>query len=310
MIRTTPKNLMAAAAMLCLIAAAPLKAQEAPATGPQVEPAPGRPAQPPQPQVPQFESIFEVDAEGIPMAPETWNDLAALAVNPEISADQREAIEAGVREWLAGVQKLVLENPDLALEAAKGLFADVDIDARAELAHASEVMKTLSAVSNLSSSLSNAGIVTNEQAQLNRRIVQEYVRARSTALSDRVMGSGGEPAEQQREMQVMMARVTMTSLTDDAMRMFRSVAVRGAPFARAALEDSGMDASAYSTHLEAIQNADSDDAKVEAMVALMDSIPTRELFQFAGSLGPKLPPVDLPQIAMIGTAPAETAGDG
>ncbi|MEO1278656.1 MAG: hypothetical protein AAFV77_06860, partial [Planctomycetota bacterium] len=203
-----------------------------------------------------------------------------------------------------------LENPDLALEAAKGLFADVDIDARAELAYASEVMKTLSAVSNLSSDLSNAGIVTNEQAQLNRRIVQAYIRARSTALSDRVMGSGGEPAEQQREMQVMMARVTMTSLTDDAMRMFRSVAVRGAPFARAALEDSGMDASAYSTHLEALQNADSDDAKVEAMVALMDSIPTRELFQFAGSLGPKLPPVDLPQIAMIGTSTAENAGDG
>jgi len=276
--------------------------------GPAPQPSSTAPTAPQQPERPQFESIFEVDESGMPQPPQTWNDLAALAVNPELSAEQREAIEAGVRQWLAGVQRLVLENPDLALDVAKGLFENVDIDQRGELAYASEVMKALSAVSNLSSDLANAGIVSNAQGQLNRRIVQEYVRARSTAMSERVMSSG-DAADQQRQMQVMMARVTMTSLTDDSMRMFRSVAVRGAPHARAALEKAGLDADAYDQELRAVGNASTDAQRVEAMVALMDALPTRDLFLFAEALGPKLPPVELPQIAMIGTAsPTEDGG--
>ena len=305
MIRITSKSTLAAAAVVGLAVTSPALAQDVPAAGAQAQ-SPAAQAQ--QPQEPQFESIFEVDADGIPMPPSTWNDIAALAVNPGLSVDQREAIEAGVRAWLASVQKLVLENPDLALEAAQGLFESVNIDARAELAHASEVMKTLSAVPNLSSDLSNAGIVTSEQAQLNRRIVQEFVRSRSTALSERVMGSGLEPAEQQREMQMMMARVTMTSLTDDAMRMFRSVAVRGASVAQDAIEDSGLDASAFSAHLEVLQASESDAEKIEAMVTLMAAIPTRDLFAFAEALGSRLPAIEIPQIAMIGTSAENTGG--
>lgn len=295
--------LAGAAAML---AATLASAQDAP--GPEATPT--APAAPQQPEQPQFESIYEVNEDGAPMPPETWNDVAALAVNPELSADQRAAIEAGVRDWLAGVQKLVLENPDLALVVAKGLFEDIDLEQRDELAYASEIMKALSAVSNLSSDLANTGVLSNEQGQFNRRIVQEYIRARSTAASQQVMAVVSEPADQQREMQVVMARMTMTSLTDDAMRMFRSIAIRGAPHARAALEDAGLDADAYASELQAVDQASSDEERVEAMVGLMDALPTRDLFLFAEALGPKLPPVELPVLSRIGSTTTRGEGDG
>lgn len=258
------------------------------------------------PQQPEIPAMFEVGPDGMPTTPSTWTDLAALAVNPLVEAEQRAAIEAGIRDWLGGVQQLVIENIDLALDVAQGLIEKVDIEERSGLNYASEVMKTLSAVPNLSSELTSDGVLTNDQGQMNRRIVQDYIRARSQATSEQVMASG-TPEEQQRQMQVVMARMTMTSLTDDAHRMFRSVAVRGAPLARQALADAGLDASAYSSELSAVEGASGDDERVAAMIALMDALPTMDLFAFAKALHPKLPPVALPEMADLG---AQDATDG
>lgn len=252
----------------------------------------------PQPAQPQFENIFTVGEDGMPVPPATWLDIAALAVNPTIPADMREQVEAGVREWLASVQQLILQNPDLAVEAAKGLFENITIEARADLAHASEVMKALGSVTNLSSFLVTEGVLSNEQGETNRRIVQQYVRARSDALSKQVMEMS--PEEQQSQMQLLMARTTMTSLTDDALRMFRSVAVRGAPVAGDAIRDAGIDASSYSAELRAVREAGTDDARYEAMIALMEAMEGMEIFRFAEALGEKLPEVELPGLARVG----------
>src|SRR6056297_3246430 len=133
--------------------AAAALAQSAP-TGPQPPAGPVGPAQAPrQPAQPQFEKIYTVDENGMPVPPNTWLDVAAVAVNPTIPVDQRDRVEAGVRAWLGQVQKLVVQNPDLALEASRGLFEDINVEERASLAHASEVMKALSSVTNLSSYL-------------------------------------------------------------------------------------------------------------------------------------------------------------
>jgi hypothetical protein len=290
------------AGLLILAAAAPVLAQATP--GREVRTQPASPLAP-QAQVsaaPQFEKIYTIGADGKPMAPDTWLDVAALAVNPTIPADQRERIEAAVQSWLADVQRLVIENPDLALEAAKGLFETVELEERAGLAYASEVMKALGSTTNLSSYLTTEGVLTNEQGETNRLIVQDYVRARSEAISKDIMAEA--PEDQQRQMQLLMARTTMTSLTDDARRMFRSVAVRGAPHAAEAVKAAGLDASAYSAELEAVRQAGGDQAKVEAMVALMDAMETMDLFEFTRALGPMLPPIEVPQLATVGSAKA------
>lgn len=257
------------------------------------------PAQAPrQPVQPQFENIYTVDDSGMPVPPPTWLDVAALAVNPTIPADQREQVEAGVRAWLQEVQKLVIQNPDLGLEVAKGLFDTIEIEERAGLAYASEVMKAMGSVTNLSSYLVTEGVLSNEQGETNRLIVQQYVRARSEALSKEIMAL--PPEEQQQQMQLLMARTTMTSLTDDAARMFRSVAVRGAPHARSALTEAGLDASEFASELEATEAADSDAARLKAMVSLMDAMEGMEIFRFAEALAGKLPPIELPQLEKVG----------
>lgn len=257
---------------------------------------------------PGYEKIYTVDAEGAPVAPNTWLDIAALTVNPTLSADQRESIEAGVRAWLADIQNLVIENPDLALEAGKGIFETIDIEERAGLAYASEVMKALGSTTKLSSYLTTEGVITNEQGETNRLIVQDYSRAQSEYVAQNIMAEAAE--DQQRQMQLLMARTTMTSLTDDALRMFRSVAVRGAPHARAAVEAAGLDAAAFSTELGAVQQAGTDEARIEAMIALMDSMEAMDLFKFSKALGEKLPPIELPEMAKIGTAKAPENDDG
>ncbi|MFI4917094.1 MAG: hypothetical protein ACIAS6_11385 [Phycisphaerales bacterium JB060] len=266
--------------------------------------APGQARQPvgqaQQPAQPEYEKIYTTGEDGMPVPPGTWLDIAALAVNPTLSTDDREKVEAAAREWLAGVQRLVVENPDLALEIAQGLYDEIDLEERAGLAHASEVMKAMGSVTNLSSYLVTEGVLSNDQGETNRLIVQQYVRARSEALSKQIMSA--PPEEQQQQMQMLMARTTMTSMTDDARRMFRSVAVRGAPHAGEALSEAGLDPSEFSAELEAVQRADSDEARFEAMVTLMDQMEGMQLFRFADALAGKLPPIKLPEIEKIGQA--------
>ena len=293
--RNVSAGVVASAVIAALCVGAPALGQLAPQSGP-------------QPRAESYPTFYEVDADGMPIAPPQWVDVAAMTVNTTLRADQREAIEAGVREWLATVQKLVIENPDLVLEAAQGLFAEIDIDDRARLAYASEVMKGLATTGNLTSYLTTQGILTNEQGEFNRQIVQQYTRARSEALAQQVMAEA--PEDQQRQMQLLVARTTMANLTDDAVRMFRSVAVRGAPMAQAAAEDAGLDASKYATELEAATSASGDQARVDAMIALMDAMRPKELFGFAEALGEKLPPVELPEISEIGSAQGNETDDG
>lgn len=287
--RNVSKAVIAAMVLGVAGLAAPSLGQLAPPTGP-------------QPQAAEYPKFYEIDSDGMPIAPPRWVDLAALTVNTTLSADQRAAIEAGVREWLATVQKLVIENPDLALEAAKGLFADIDVEDRARLAYASEVMKGLATTGNLTSFLTTEGILSNEQGEYNRQIVQQYSRARSEALARQVMAAA--PEDQQRQMQMLMARTTMTNLTDDALRMFRSVAVRGASHAGKALENAGLERSTYSAPLEALAAAGDDEQKVEAMIALMEAMEPMDLFAFSKALGEQLPPIALPEMSRIGSAGA------
>ncbi len=256
----------------------------------------------------QFNKIYEVDADGMPTTPSTWVDLAALTANHTISADQRGDIEAGVLAWMADLQTLVLENPDLALEAANGLFEDVDLENQSRLMYASEVMRTLASMTNMTAQLATAGVLTNEQGEMNRRITQDYSRAMSEAIAAKVTAEVVE--DSQRQMQMMMAKMTMASLTHDARLMFESVAVRGAPHARAALEQAGLDASNSSSELAAVNQAGSDEEKVKAMVELMNTMETIDLIKFAKALGEKLPPLKLPEMAKVGTATAPPPSDG
>ena len=292
--RNSTKVVLAAVLLALAGSAAPAMGQLAPPTGA-------------QPQAAEYPRFYERGADGMPIPPARWVDLTALTVNTTLTADQRESIEAGVREWLGTVEKLVIENPDLALEAAKGLFADIDVEDRARLAYASEVMKGLATTGNLTSFLTTEGILSNEQGEFNRQIVQQYTRDRSEVLARQVMAEA--PEDQQRQMQILMARTTMTNLTDDALRMFRSVAVRGASVAGKAVENAGLDRSKYSGELEALAAAGSDEQQVEAMIGLMDAMEPLDLFAFSEALGKQLPPVELPEISEIGAA-GSGAGNG
>ncbi len=256
----------------------------------------------------RWDPIYTLDADGKPVAPETWNDIAAMTVNPTLTPDQREAIEENVQAWLAELQEIVIQNPDLAIEVAKGVFDSADLENRGELAYVSEIMRTLSATRNLTSYLVNAGVFSNEQGETNRLIVQDYSRVHNEAITAQVQVEEGE--DQARQMQMLMARTTMTSMTDDAMRMFRSVAVRGAPHARSALEEAGMDPANFSSQLGAVENAGDDQAKEKAMIELMDQMETMQLVRFARALDGKLAPVKLPQLAKVGTATAPDENGG
>lgn len=269
-----------------------------PAFGQLAPPQSGQPSN--QAATPRWEPIYTLDADGNPVPPETWNDIAAMTVNPTLTTDQRGPIEEQVRAWLDELQQVVIENPDLALDVAKGIFDTVDLEDRGELTYVSEVMRTLSMTRQLTSFLVNSGVFTNEQGETNRLIVQDYARAQSDAASKTVQAAEGD--EQARELQKLMARVTMTSMTDDAMRMFRSVAVRGAPDARAAIGRAGLDVAEFSGQIAAVERAQGDQAKEAAMIALMDQMQTMELIRFVKALDEKLPPVALPQISRIGTA--------
>lgn len=287
-----------AAGLLALYVGVPAIAQLAPS---------GNPGSGTQAVQQEFNTIYEVGADGTVTGPSTWVDLAALVANHTISADQRESIEAAVRDWLAGLQTLVIENADLALVVAQGLFESVDMENQSRLRYASDIMKSLGSMNNLTSQLTSSGVLSNEQGEMNRRILQDLARARNEAISARVMAAPSE--DQQGQMQLLMARSTMNTLSNDAMVMFGSIAVRGAPLARSAIDAAGLDASALSGELSAVAQAGSDDAKKEAMIALMSKMGTIDLIKFSKALGAKLPPVKLPELDKIGTATApESAG--
>lgn len=270
------------------------------APGPQVGPEEGRPVVPTPPPAFQFEKIYEVDAQGVPVSPARWPDLLALTRNPRLSADQRASIESSVREWLLVLERLVVQNPDLLLEVAQGLFENVNLEEPGGLAHAAEVMKALGTTGNLTVHLSTSGVLSNEQAEASRTIVQDYAQARSEAVAREILALPVE--EQQARTQLLTVRTTMIGMSEDALRMFRSVAHRGAPHARSALERAGLDPLAYDAELAALGRAEGESEATSAMVALMARIEPRRLFAFSAALGAMLPPIELPEIAQIGTA--------
>ncbi|MCW5757885.1 MAG: hypothetical protein KIT54_11670 [Phycisphaeraceae bacterium] len=271
-----------------------------PAPVPGADPELGRPVPPTLPPPFKFEKIFEVDADGNPVAPARWPDLLALTRNPRLTADQRSSIETVVRQWLANIERLVVQNPDLILEVAQGLFENIDLKEQGILAHASEVMRALGTTGNLTALLSTSGVLSTEQAEANRTIVQDYAQARNLALTKELMAMPAE--EQQQHMQLLMAKMTMIGLSEDAMRMFNSVALRGARHARAALQRAGIDPSPYASELTALERSTTESQAVESMVSLMAKIEHRRLFAFSEALGQLLPPIELPEIAQIGNA--------
>ncbi|MEO1008722.1 MAG: hypothetical protein AAFX79_09150 [Planctomycetota bacterium] len=245
----------------------------------------------------EYEPIYQTTEAGAIIAPARWPDLAALTRNPKIDPEQRSAIERSFRAWHDEVELMVTQNPDLCLEVAQGLFEDLDINDKERWEFASEVMKALTSSTNLTTHLSNAGAITSEQAEANRLIVRDFISKRNQAAIDAALEeTGGD----QQQAVLLAGRSTMVNLTDDAMRMFRSVLARSPEYIEAAMANAGIDAEAHREAIEAATSAEGDEARIQAMVALLDQMGFRAMFAVMAELRELLPPDPMPELADIG----------
>jgi len=281
------------------------------------EPPPPRPEPQPRPQAQpadepgfDFEPIYEVDASGAPLEPESWPDLLAVVHNPYVRADQREAIARVVRAWQADMRTLVAENPDLCMEVAKGLFENLDVNDQGTWQFAAEVMKALNAAGNLTNRLDGSGVLDNQQAEASRRIVRDYVRARNEAA---LAAAQEEVGDDQQAAVVLASKATMRNLTADAMRMFRWMLAHAAPMASETMEAADLPAAEHAGALEAVRAAvagGDEEAVYRAMVGLLDGLGYAGQRRFLEAAADKLPPDPLPELDGLGRVDAQGDGGG
>lgn len=109
-------------------------------------------------------------------------DILALRANPTVGPKSVDAIMPVVYGRRARFEMLVIDNLDLLWELRDGAIDNVDMNNLSDLAELTEMIKPLVGRTTLSEELTNRGILSRMQGEMNEHIVREYKQAISEEI--------------------------------------------------------------------------------------------------------------------------------
>ncbi|MFG0285959.1 MAG: hypothetical protein ACF8R7_16200 [Phycisphaerales bacterium JB039] len=279
-------------APLCVLAgallAAPATGQLAPPPPDPVEkppviypppPPPPRPATPPprqrgQPAPPdfEFESLVVRADDGrlkpLPKSPE----YLALTRNPKLRADQKQALIEGVAAWQESIDTLVIENIDLVIDVAGGLFDRIDLNKPEDFNQAQEIMKVLMAGGRLADYLEKEDIINVEQQNATMAIWREWVNEYN---KDALEAARAKHGENMQEVAVTAGRATFHLLTMNPMMSFKRMTLEIAGNFDQVMSQSGVAEAApdeVAAAKKALAEATTDDQRSKVIVDLLGEL--------------------------------------
>jgi hypothetical protein len=222
-------------------------AQDADATKPvvvQEAPVLFRQANPPaaaQPVLPPFESLVVRGPDGKVKRIEVQLDLLAMHRNVLIDESTRERILPVVREWILDLDQLVIDNLDFLEnieppDGSKGVIDQIDLNNAATVQPVAQMMNQLIAAGPLTAHLQSKGVFTREQADLNQRIISDYLQQvmnEVLAQHNVPAAQGAQPQNQEeRNLQVNTVSRHLYALSArDAMSSYHRQLQSAAPYA-------------------------------------------------------------------------------
>lgn len=193
----------------------------------------------PQMQLPPFESMVVRGADGKIVRIDRQLDLMALQRNVLIDDTTREKIRPVIREWLADLDQLVIDNLDFIerIEPPDGspsVLEKLTLNDQATVQPVGQMMNMLISAGPLTPHLQNRGVLTREQAQLNENIKSDYLQSvMNEVLAAHQVRPGEELRnEEQRRNQVdTIARHVYSISCLDAMSSYYRQLAEAAPYA-------------------------------------------------------------------------------
>jgi hypothetical protein len=232
-----------------------------------------------------FESLFQLDADGNPTPLEGPADLAALKNNTLISPEAREALKPTIDLWLAKIERLTSENIDLVVKLDTSALKNFNLKETDNLMFINDAVAMLSSAGSLTDYLASHDALTDEQAQQKRRIVNDFQRSMIMFVAEKAQKANPNDIDSQlRDAMTGNYRESLRDVFWTYSRILKALA--GSKDAMAATL--GDAASKVKTELDAVATT-TGDAQIDAVRTLLSKLDypdQRELAELALRLDP------------------------
>jgi hypothetical protein len=184
--------------------------QQAPVVFRQATPQPA-----PQPVLPPFESMVVRGPDGKIVRIERQLDLLALHRNSLVDDATRERVRPVLREWLMDLDQLVIDNLDFLErieppDGSPGVIERIDLNDASTVQPVAQMMNQLIAAGPLTAHLQSRGVLTREQADLNQRIISDYLQQvmNEVLAANQVPAARGDQPQNQEERNLQVNTVS------------------------------------------------------------------------------------------------------
>jgi hypothetical protein len=259
------------AAALTLLLGAPLaagqiapppgpKPPETPAWTPPPPPPPPAPARQPLPDLP-YESLVERTDDGRLVRLDMPADWAAWERNPMVDESTRERVADALASRKREYEQRVIDNLDLLKQVDEGILDKLDLNDRQVLGQVLAVIEPLRTQGGtVWRALMQEGRISDQQEEFNRKIALEYTKA----LEAEITKDAGQ------DLKVIFRSAFMSGMAETMWARRRLYLEAGANIDRV-LQGVTLPADA-SARVQAVKTADDDNARFEAVSALMRSL--------------------------------------
>lgn len=299
------------------IFAASATAQLAPPPPPPVEKEPVTyppPPPPPRPQVQQqprqrgavpppnfeFEKLAEFDAEGDLKPMLQSPEYLAVVRNPKITAEQVPAIREAMDAHYESVDDLVIENIDMVMDVAGGIFEDADLNDPNDFNNIQGMMPVLMTARGLADHLEREEAINAEQKSASQAIYADWVQTYNKHALDEAMEEHGEDRKKVAE---EMGRAMFHMLSLEAMLGYRRMALQVADNFDAVIKAAELEgAEGVDEARTALAAADGDEARYQVVVDFMADLGFREQQALLEANRENAPKRTYPELDTIGKA--------
>jgi hypothetical protein len=195
---------------------------------------------------PPFARLAELGPDGKVKKIDGILDIMAIPRNPTVDDATRERIRPLVKNWLADVDQLAIDNLDFIEKieppaGGPGVIENVKVEDMKSLQYAAQMMTQLMSAGPLSSYLEQKEGFTKEQGQMNQQITSDYLQQQMNEIMAKYGGNNttaqaGLTAEQKAAQVNEISRFLYYISCRDAMACYHRMLEQGAPLMDQAIQ--------------------------------------------------------------------------
>ena len=169
----------------------------------------------PKPVNVPFEPMWKKDEQGKVLPIDGHYDLHALRNNPTVSDETLAKCESGIREWLAEVDRVTIDNLDFLEKLEGGLLDNFKLSDAGQIRVISEMMQQLMSAGNANRFLNEKGLLDMQQIGVSQQIINDYQQQRMQEVRPAGVNQQSLPKEEQEKMAADVSRLLYRMSAND-----------------------------------------------------------------------------------------------